>query len=95
MAFGKWADQQETDVLRAVFGDGVREVVFYDAEDPRDGFELAVALDVEGHKLGELSSADPRWDGEYDGGSVGDIPRERGETVKFFLMIAEPADNAP
>ncbi len=97
MSFGHYANDWETGILREVFGDGVRSVMFWDADDPEDGFELAVATGADGKEIGRVDSSDPRWNEERMGMRFSDIPGERGETVKFFLEVDAPeapeADN--
>jgi hypothetical protein len=90
MAFGYDAEDWEADLAREVFGAHVRKLVFYDADDPAEGFELAVAYDVGGRDIGRAGSSDPGWQIGDDGMTLGDIPVERGQTVKFFLDIEEP-----
>jgi hypothetical protein len=89
MSSGFWAGGYELDILRAVFGREVRSVTFYDAEDARDGFELAVAHDSAGRRIGSVRSCDSGWVADHDGVCLGDIPGERGQTVKFFLEVPE------
>lgn len=81
------AEDWEAEVLRRAFGPEVAEVVFYDADFPEETgstFELAIAFGSDGREIGQLSPRDAAWRGGDDMG-VGDLPGERGLSVKFWL----------
>jgi hypothetical protein len=87
MAFGEYATEWETELLRDAFGPQVAEAMFYDADDSEDGFELVVARDAGGSEIGRLTPDDAAWGHDINGIAIGDIPDERGKTVKFFLVV--------
>lgn len=82
MAFIYRAEEYEAEVLREVFGSGVKEVMFWDDEQ-YDGPWMVVAFDADAEEIGRIFEQDVTEVNE----EVFEIPRERCVTVKFGLSL--------
>lgn len=78
----------ETELIRELFGNRADSVMFYDAEQSADGYELAVARDRQGTVVDQIGVSDSRWIHHRDGLSMADIARDRGDGVKFCLTLS-------
>lgn len=80
------AEAWEAELAREAFGPLVASATFWDSDQGGGEFEMVEGFDDNGNSLGQIDGDDPRWVGTGDLG-LGDIPAERGETVKFGLEI--------
>jgi hypothetical protein len=82
MAITRNADQVEATTLRRAFARQIAEVCFWDREHG-GGFAAVAAFDAQGRPVGliELDGDHPHVE------ALAAIPENRGETVKFWLLL--------